>query len=122
MERIDHDNRTKPPPSAGFSAAVMLRSLLLPDWRASYASGAHSHGADGAPSGSRPNRKPARSATRPNIPAGHPRMMVGPGWKERPFQRQVVMARPDGQQSASADAYQSSVVTTRSAPMLLTRT
>jgi len=38
-------------------------------------------------------------------------MIVRPGVKERPFQCQLVMARPDGQQSASEEAYQYSVVT-----------
>jgi hypothetical protein len=31
-------------------------------------------------------------------------IVVRPGWKERPFQCQVVLARPDGQQSASEPA------------------
>ena len=52
--------------------------------------------------------------------SGHDRIGVWPGLEERPFQCQVVLARPEGQQSASEDAYQYSVVTTRPAPMLAT--
>jgi hypothetical protein len=37
---------------------------------------------------------------------------------EWPVQCQEVVARPEGQQSASMEAYQASVVTMRSAPML----
>ena len=46
--------------------------------------------------------------------------MVRPGMKERPFQCQVVVARPEGQQSMSEEAYQYSVVTMCPAPMLAT--